>query len=317
MSKQNLGRLERIDLREIWDSEAGSFTPWLAKPDNIALLGESLGMDLVVEHQEAGVGPYRADIVCRDQQSDRTVVIENQIEMTDHSHLGQLLTYAAGLDARAVVWVAREFASEHRAAMDWLNEKTGQGAAFFGVEVEVLRIGQSEPAPRFNVVSRPNDWQELMRREGAGLTDTERLRLEYWSALDVLLRKKDSPLRFQKVGTNYWQGLRTPVRGFYFGFEMSVRDRYIDVYFGSEAQESLLKLSELFAQKQTRLEAEIGAKLETNIETGSTHGYVDAWLDTDPRTRADWPRQHEWLRSTAEKFAEVFPGYLSRDLGGS
>ncbi len=131
-----LGRLEQVDLREVWQNEAGQFTPWLAQVDNIALLADTLGLELEVEAQEKGVGPFRADIDCRDTSDGTLVLIENQLERTDHTHLGQLMTYAAGLDAVTIVWIAERFTDEHRAALDWLNEITGEKVGFFGLEDE-------------------------------------------------------------------------------------------------------------------------------------------------------------------------------------
>ncbi|MDA3857468.1 MAG: DUF4268 domain-containing protein, partial [Roseovarius sp.] len=119
-----LGRLRRVELRNIWQSEAQDFTHWLAREDNLTLLGETLGIDLELEAVEQNVGPFRADILCKDTLSDRWVLVENQLERTDHTHLGQLMTYAAGLDAVTIVWIAARVADEHRAAMDWLNEIT-------------------------------------------------------------------------------------------------------------------------------------------------------------------------------------------------
>jgi len=152
-----LGRLEKVDLRTIWTSEAVSFTPWLALEENIKLLGETIGMDLEVEAQEKNVGPFRADILCRETTTpDHWVLVENQLERTDHCHLGQILTYAAGLKAVTIVWVSSKFTDEHRAALDWLNEITDTRFRFFGLEVEAWRIGNSVPAPKFNIVSEPN-----------------------------------------------------------------------------------------------------------------------------------------------------------------
>src|SRR5256885_2050308 len=140
MNIRNLGRLQRVDLREVWLSESSGFTPWLAQQENMKLLGETIGIDLECEAQEKEVGPFRADILCKDTATDSWVLIENQLERTDHGHLGQLLTYAAGLEAVTIVWVAREFTDEHRAALDWLNEITGQKFNFFGLEIELWRI---------------------------------------------------------------------------------------------------------------------------------------------------------------------------------
>src|SRR5437879_13375183 len=124
MSDVKLGRLEKIDLRKVWASESGNFTPWLARPENVSLLSEAIGIALEVEAQEKNVGPFRADILCKDKDDGTWVLIENQLERTDHAHLGQLLTYATGLEAATIVWVAQTFTAEHRATLDWLNEPT-------------------------------------------------------------------------------------------------------------------------------------------------------------------------------------------------
>lgn len=127
-----LGRLAKVELRSIWTSESRDFTPWLAQPENIAILGETTDLDLEVVGEEQSVGPYSADIVCTDTATGDTVLIENQLEKTDHTHLGQIITYASGLDASCVIWIAARFTEEHRSALDWLNEQTPQGISFFG-----------------------------------------------------------------------------------------------------------------------------------------------------------------------------------------
>src|SRR5882724_4545695 len=156
MTPKSLGRLQKIDLREAWLSEASDFTPWLAEPENLKLLGEAIGIELECEAQEKDVGPFRADILCKDTTTDSWVLIENQLERTDHCHLGQLLTYAAGLTTVTIVWLAQRFTEEHRAALDWLNERTDEKINFFGLEVELWKIGDSPIAPKFNVVCKPN-----------------------------------------------------------------------------------------------------------------------------------------------------------------
>ena len=130
---EELGQLIKVPLREFWEGEASDFTPWLADEENISLLGDTIGVELEVEAQERNVGPFRADILCKDTLTDNWVLIENQLELTDHTHLGQLLTYAAGLNAVTVVWIAERFTDEHRAALDWLNEITAEGFSFFGL----------------------------------------------------------------------------------------------------------------------------------------------------------------------------------------
>ncbi|MBI5154013.1 DUF4268 domain-containing protein [Candidatus Poribacteria bacterium] len=165
MRSDQLGRLSPVGLREIWPSESSDFTPWLAQTENIALLGETIGIPLEVEAREQEVGPFRADILCRnlDSPSDEWVLIENQLEKTDHIHLGQLLTYAAGLQAVTIVWVAERFTDEHRSALNWLNSVTNDNIQFFGLEIELWRIGDSLTAPKFNLVSKPDDWSRAVQ----------------------------------------------------------------------------------------------------------------------------------------------------------
>jgi len=162
LDSKNLGRLRRVaNPRSVWSSEAGDFTPWLA--ENIDVLAEELGMTLTVVTTEVPVGEFWLDIQAEDENG-HTVIIENQLERTDHGHLGQSLVYAAGLDATAVVWVATRFREDHRSALDWLNERTDNTIGFFGVEVSVVQIGDEGPrAPVFTVVSRPNDWQKSVK----------------------------------------------------------------------------------------------------------------------------------------------------------
>ncbi len=158
MSDDKLGRLEKVDLRTAWKDEGLHFTPWLAKEENLQFLAETLGMHLELVKQEKEVGPFRADILCKNLEDDSWVLIENQLERTDHTHLGQILTYAAGLEAVTAIWIAERFTEEHRAALDWLNEHTDEKISFLGLEVELWRIGDSPVAPKFNIVAKPNDW---------------------------------------------------------------------------------------------------------------------------------------------------------------
>ena len=181
MATKELGTISRVDdLKTIWEHEAHDFTPWLASAESLALLGDAVGMTLDLREMESFVGAFRADIIATDADTGSTVVIENQLEDTNHDHLGKTITYAAGKDAQAVVWVVRHARDEHRKAVEWLNEHTDDQVAFFLVEVEVWRIGDSLPAPHFNVVERPNEWARSVRRS-EGYSDTEKLRLAYWT----------------------------------------------------------------------------------------------------------------------------------------
>lgn len=178
MTTPNLAKIERVGLREAWPNEARNFTPWLA--DNIAELGEALGMDLELQQTEASVGGYSLDVLATDLNQNRPVIIENQLEATNHAHLGQLLTYAAGYDANVIVWLTREFRDEHRQALDWLNQRTGEDTEFFGVVVELFKIGTSPYAPHFKVVATPNEWRKSrVRSKQDSLSPRDELSLDF------------------------------------------------------------------------------------------------------------------------------------------
>ena len=199
MNDRTLGRLRPVELRDIWSSEASDFTPWLAREENLSILGEVLGVELELEAQEQAVGPFRADILCREIGSGAWVLVENQLERSDHLHLGQLLTYASGLEAVTIVWIAARFTEEHRSTLDWLNRITDESFRFFGLEVELWRIGESPAAPKFNVVSKPNNWSRSVAQaaraiDDSNLSPTALMQRAYWDGLHTVLRKVAGPV---------------------------------------------------------------------------------------------------------------------------
>ena len=159
----NLGTLEEIkDLREVWSHEAHDFTPWLAK--NISILGDEVGIDISIEETESSVGDFNVDIFATDADTGKKIIIENQLEETDHDHLGKLITYASGKSADLVIWLVRKARPEHRAAIEWLNNHTHEGVGFILCEIKVFRIGNSEPAPKFEIIEQPNNWVKEMKK---------------------------------------------------------------------------------------------------------------------------------------------------------
>jgi hypothetical protein len=191
-----LGRLVSVPLREVWAHESNEFTPWLADTANLSLLADTLNLGpLQLQGTEVPVGNFYIDILARDLEGD-VVVIENQFGATDHTHLGQIITYIAGQEGRAtVVWIAQTIREEHRAAIDWLNAGTIEAFDFFAVEVEALRIGASPPAPRFNVVSKPNDWSRDVVRatrstNNGPMDDRAKAYATYWSGFSTFIQEK-------------------------------------------------------------------------------------------------------------------------------
>ena len=176
MTQQSLARMERVALSEVWPDEAKDFTPWLA--NHIEGLEDALGLEVKVKQTEARYGDFKVDILATDVDDRYKIIIENQLKSTNHDHMGKLLTYAAGFDAKVVVWLAQEFRDEHRQTLNWLNQRTGEDTRFFGVVVELWKIDNSQPAPCFNLVAKPKDWQRLELRRKQKMHRDFRIGLE-------------------------------------------------------------------------------------------------------------------------------------------
>lgn len=192
----DLGIMTRVDnLRSIWLDEARNFTPWLAQEQNLKLLGESIGIDLVLEEKESSVGEYFADIFAKEEGTNRKIIIENQLEATDHDHLGKLITYASGKSADIVIWVVKRARDEHRQAIEWLNQRTDNSLGFFLLELELWKIDNSRTAVKFNVVEQPNEWAKSAKGTGAQ-SERRMFQLEFWSAFREAQRKTRIFCRF-------------------------------------------------------------------------------------------------------------------------
>lgn len=304
-----LGRLIKVPLRDFWEGEASDFTPWLADEENIGLLGETIGVELEVEAQERNVGPFRADILCKDTVTDSWVLIENQLERTNHAHLGQLLTYAAGLEAVTVVWIAERFTEEHRAALDWLNEITNEGFSFFGLEIELWRIGDSPMAPKFNLVSHPNDWTKTVARISPTkeLTSTNQLYLEYWTGLRDFLEQRNGVLKPKTPQPQNWIGFGLGRTGCALHPRLNKRDGWIRVAVFTTGENGKAYFR-LLKQDKVVIEKEIGAELEweENREDSVERFIVLYQRGVDLEDRQDWNRQHQWLCEKLEIFHNVF-----------
>ena len=258
----DLGAIEKVDLREVWPNEASDFTPWLS--ENLDKLGDALGLDLELQSAEAPVGAFSLDVLAHDLGSNRPVIIENQLEATNHSHLGQLLTYAAGFDAYAAVWLTRDFRDEHRQALDWLNQRTDEDTAFYGVVVEALRIDDSRPAPHFRVVAAPNDWQKHTSGvTKAGPTDTvsergERFH-EFFQGLVDTMREKHQFTNSRKAGYRQWCSFSSGFSGVRYNpcFVYSRNIARVEVYIGRNDTDWNKQLFDRLESRKESLESEL------------------------------------------------------------
>ncbi|HEX6859463.1 MAG TPA: DUF4268 domain-containing protein [Caulobacteraceae bacterium] len=307
-----LGRLAPVDLRSVWQHEAIDFTPWLAGEDNIAILGETLRLGVLqVEATEREVGRFSADIVARDEAGE-LVLIENQLEQTDHRHLGQVLTYLAGLEEDAtVVWIASRFLEEHRAAIDWLNENTNERFNFFGLELSVVRIGASDPAPMFSVVAKPNDWSRGVRSVArqvseSAVTDRQKLLLAYWTSFADFLGSATPPFRAPKPNHDHWKSFGVGKSGFSINITALVQHKRIGAEIYMSRSSAKADFARLYALRDA-LEANFGEPLHWEELPGRKGSRVFVQpLQADPADSADWARQHVWAHDKLARFRRAF-----------
>lgn len=305
----DLGKLQRVELRDVWQHEAQNFTPWLAEPDNLSALSMELGLELELVGQEVSVGPYSADIVCKDTLSGIHVLIENQLEKTDHSHLGQILTYAAGLEARTVVWVAARFTDEHRAALDWLNEITQEDWQFFGLEIELWRIGNSPPAPKFNVICRPNDWSRAVREKAArvdGGSPTQVFQLSFWTAFRDFMAERGQ--RAPKPAAQSWLSFSVGRTGFSIEAVVKRTEPQLMVRLYIICDDLPPKgVFRYLESRKSEIESSLGFPMEWNEspeKKGCVIAVTKSGCDLDAQSR--WPEYHTWLANAVEAINRTF-----------
>ena len=303
---QDLKQLTPVDLRKVWGTEAQHFTPWLAQEKNLTLLGETLGMELELEARERNVGGFRADLLCKNTVDDSWVLIENQLETTDHTHVGQLLTYAAGLDASTVIWIAKTFQDEHYAMLDWLNKITDERYGFFGIEMKVWQIEDSARAAQFEVVLSPNDWisgvsRDTQRRE---LSNAEQQWLQFWAGLGEYIADRGSPVNFGSPGPRNFH--RFSIGRTEFSLMAWLLRSRIGIRLIMQGQNAQAHFH-LLEEQQEEIHNEFGKTLEWNELSNHQSCRVSLYKeDTNPADENDWPHQYEWFTTKLELFDRVF-----------
>lgn len=215
MTMPELGRLEEVNVRELWSHEQYDFSNWLANEENIDLLNEVLGLTLVDIEKEVFVGAYRCDLVAKDEASGQNVIIENQLETSNHDHLGKIVTYASGLDANVIVWIVKEAREEHRSAIEWLNNNTNKNLNFFLIEIHAYRIGNSLYAPKFEIVEKPNDFIKNAKIQTGSeeLNKSQSERLVFWTRFNEVVVERGKSFNLRKTTTDHWYDVAIGVSG--------------------------------------------------------------------------------------------------------
>lgn len=306
-NKKPLSRLERVPLREQWKHEAHEFTPWLAETDNLNLLADALGLsELVLVATEHWVGDFKLDVLCTD--GDDQVIIENQLEKTNHSHLGQLIAYAAGVGAKKVIWIAESFRQEHAAALQFLNENTTDDLNFFAVEVELWQIGDSPLAPKFEVVVKPNEWAKVGReqaRTAATTTPTKQLQQKFWTALVDHLATQAPQIRPQKPRPRNWLNNSIGRSGFALLPTANTREQRLGVELWMPGPEAKRYFAQLTEQKEV-IHDKLGFTLDWQEMPDSLACRIASWYpNASIEDEKRWAEYIEWMTQRLVKMDQV------------
>ena len=256
-----IGKLEEVDIRKLWKHEQYDFSEWLSKKENIENLNDILGLTLVDISKETYVGSYRCDLFAKDETTGIKVIIENQLEMSNHDHLGKIITYASGLDAKVVVWIVKEAREEHRSAIEWLNNNTNSNVNFFLIEIHAYKIGNSDNAPMFQVIEQPNDF--IKNNKSTNSSDTmnksQSQRVEFWNKFNNVLVERGKPFNVRKATTDHWYNVAIGTSDAHIDITLVNKDSVIGVeLYITDNKELFDKLY----QKKDEIEADLGLELD-------------------------------------------------------
>lgn len=256
-----IGKLKEVDIRELWKHEQYDFSEWLSKKENIENLNEILGLTLVDISKETYVGAYRCDLFAKDETTGIKVIIENQLEVSNHDHLGKIITYASGLDAKVVVWIVKEAREEHRSAIEWLNNNTNSNVNFFLIEIHAYKIENSDPAPMFQVVEQPNDFikNNKYTNRDESMNKSQSQRIEFWNQFNNVVIERGKPFNIRKATTDHWYNVAIGTSDAHIDITLVNKDSLIGVELYITDNKELF--DKLYSRKD-EIEAELGFTLD-------------------------------------------------------
>ncbi|MEK7524392.1 MAG: DUF4268 domain-containing protein [Patescibacteria group bacterium] len=302
--KKNLSKLNKVELRDVWEHEALDFTNWLAQKENLDVLSEEIGVDVKLIKTEANVGKFSVDILAEEEASGRKIIIENQLEDTNHDHLGKIITYASGYDAEIIIWIVRDVREEHQKAVDWLNEHTDESIGFFLIKIELWQIEGSNPAPKFEIMVSPNEWAKAIKTSPSNgeLTDTKLQQLEFWTKFKNYVRTNDTRIRLQTPRPQHW-----------YDVSMGSSDGHVALTLNS--RENLIGCEVYISRNKDLFNFLRDRKEEIEKEIGETAEWVDAAVASRIKIKkevsgvfnqSEAEKYFSWLYQKTVLFQKVF-----------
>ncbi|NLT51434.1 MAG: DUF4268 domain-containing protein [Ignavibacteria bacterium] len=310
---KTLGKLQKVELRDYWADEAREFTPWLAKEENIEELSNTIGIDIEIEDTEVFIGNYKADIVGRDISNNQKIIIENQLEKSNHDHLGKIITYSSGIGASTIIWICNSITDEHRQAIDWLNENTIEEINFFALEIELWKIGESLPAPKFNIICRPNEWVKSTKEKGSSkeLSGTKTLQLEYWNYLKDYFNQQRTFLSLRTPRAQHWYSIAVGRSKFHISLTVNTIHNRLGCELYMRGKNAKKYFSELKKDKES-IEKEIGSELDWQELPDGQDSRIILYQDGDITNKNTWHDSTEWFKKYSELFYNSFSDRVKR-----
>lgn len=305
-----LGKLEEVDIRKVWPHEQYDFSKWLATEENIKELGDALNLSLTDVETEKFVGNYRCDILCKDEITGKMVLIENQLEPTNHDHLGKIITYASGLDAAVVVWIVASARDEHASAIEWLNKHTDDEISFFLLEVHAYKIGDSDPAPQFKIIEQPNDFVKIVKAvsKNTDMNESQKNRLEFWTQFNEVVDSKGKPFNKRKATTDHWYNVAIGSSDASISIDLVNKEHKIRVSLWISDNKDIF---DALLQRKDEIEEALGFALEWNRLDNKKASYICTYIKgLDFKKQDNYPMLMEQIIDLALKMRNVFPKFM-------
>lgn len=305
-----LGKLEEVDIRKVWPHEQYDFSKWLATEENIKELGDALNLSLTDVETEKFVGNYRCDILCKDEITGKMVLIENQLEPTNHDHLGKIITYASGLDAAVVVWIVASARDEHASAIEWLNKHTDDEISFFLMEVHAYKIGDSDPAPQFKIIEQPNDFVKIVKAvsKNSDMNESQKNRLEFWTQFNEVVDSQGKPFNKRKATTDPWYNVAIGSSDASISIDLVNKEHKIRVSLWINDNKDIF---DALFQRKDEIETALGFGLEWNRLDNKKASYICTYIKgLDFKKQDNYPMLMEQIVDLVLKMRNVFPRFM-------
>ena len=305
-----LGKLEEVDIRKVWPHEQYDFSKWLATEENIKELGDTLNLSLTDVETETFVGNYRCDILCKDEITGKMVLIENQLEPTNHDHLGKIITYASGLDAAVVVWIVASARDEHASAIEWLNKHTDDEISFFLMEVHAYKIGDSDPAPQFKIIEQPNDFVKIVKAvsKNSDMNESQKNRLEFWTQFNEVVDSQGKPFNKRKATTDHWYNVAIGSSDASISIDLVNKEHKIRVSLWINDNKDIF---DALFQRKDEIETALGFGLEWNRLDNKKASYICTYIKgLDFKKQDNYPMLMEQIVDLVLKMRNVFPKFM-------